>query len=114
MAKKRDYPVFNTVMEDFNKAEYKKFNIFRGYYISEFLDKYKKKPTKERNKEDFAEQLKRECKYSYWGKSEYEIIISPWGGRAPEKKVDVWNQIELNWDIVVDLGWNYVKPRSEK
>lgn len=44
----------------------------------------------------------------YWSKCEWEIILSPWPPRDGEQdiKVDVYDQIKINWDHFVDYVWN--------
>lgn len=63
------------------------------------------------NKEDFSEKLKREVMYYMWSKCEYEIILSPWTGRADNIKIDVYDQIMMNFDRFVDYCWSF---KSEK
>ena len=41
------------------------------------------------DKDDFSEKLKREMMYYFWSKCEYEIILSPWTGRADNIKIDI-------------------------
>lgn len=63
------------------------------------------------NKEDFSEKLKREVMYYMWSKCEYEIILSPWTGRADDIKIDIYDQIMMNFDRFVDYCWSF---KSEK
>lgn len=59
------------------------------------------------NKEDFSEKIKREVMYYMWSKCEYEIILSPWTGRADDIKIDVYDQIMINFDRFVDYCWSF-------
>jgi hypothetical protein len=110
--------------------------------MEDFIKKQKKKCA---YKEEFSEVLRREFMYSFWSKSEHELIIeididrvilSPWCGcREPAKaavdvtndtsfdwrlfaeyhlgrqcysskaKIDVWDQLEWNWEALVDYCW---------
>ena len=45
--------------------------------------------------------------YYMWSKSEYEIIVSPWVGRAEDIKIDVYSQVHMNWDRFVDYVWSF-------
>lgn len=63
------------------------------------------------SKEVFAEKLRREAMYYFWSKCEYEIILSPWTGRADNIKMDIYDQIMMNWDKFVDYVWSF---KSEK
>lgn len=111
--KKNEYPVFNVIYDDSNNAEFVPHDVFRYTDVRNLLDKYKKKPVKERKKEEFAELLRREFAYHMWGKCEAELILKEWVGRPHEKKIDGYWQVMLNWNTVVNLGWDYCKPRKE-
>ena len=41
--------------------------------------------------------------YQFWARCEYEVILVDWPGQKVEKKIDVWNQIEMNLDIVTKI-----------
>lgn len=47
-------------------------------------------------------------KYYFWSKCEWEIIICPWVGKADDIKIDVYDQLMLNWDKFVDYVWSEV------
>lgn len=96
---------WNVYYYDINKRKIEIWNVFEHgsfvKYIKEHLKKYK-------TKEEFADKLKSELMYYYWSKSEWEIIISPWVGGDREKdsvKIDVYDQIMLNWELFVDYVW---------
>ena len=61
-----------------------------------------------KNKEEFAEILRSSLMYYYWSKAEWEVIISPWCGGFNTKdiKVDVFEQVMLNWDLFLEYTWN--------
>lgn len=63
------------------------------------------------SKEVFSEKLRREAMHYFWSKCEYEIILSPWTGRADNIKMDIYDQIMMNWDKFVDYVWSF---KSEK
>lgn len=63
------------------------------------------------DKDDFSEKLKREVMYYFWSKCEYEIILSFWTGRANDIKIDVYDQIMMNFARFVDYCWSF---KSEK
>lgn len=68
-------------------------------------------------KSEFAEELRKEMMYQYWSKAEWEIVISPWcGGTAEEsaEKIDIYSQLKLNWDKLVDYCWSFKCTRSAK
>ena len=65
------------------------------------------------DKDDFSEKLKREVMYYFRSKCEYEIILSSWTGRADDIKIDVYNQIIMNFDRFVDYCWNERRNESK-
>ena len=95
---------WNVYWEDFNKNQIVVKNVFK---LSSSFNKYLKKKKKKNNlKEDFCKQLERDLHYCYWSKCEYEIIISSWPSRADcEIKIDVYDQIMINWDKFCDYVW---------
>jgi len=54
-----------------------------------------------------ADSLKRYLMYYMWSKCEYEIILSPWTGRADDIKIDVYDQIMMNFNSFVDYCWSF-------
>lgn len=96
---------WNVFYHDINKQEIVTFNIFKHDTFNNYVKKHLKECS---DKEEFAEALKRELKYYFWAKSEYEVIISPWvGGRnTKDVKIDICRQVMMNWDIFVDYVWN--------
>lgn len=77
-------------------------------------------------KEEFADKLKSILMYTFWCRREYEIAVSDlcWtyvGADDKDKlreydhyektvtKVDIYSQVQMNWDRFVDYVWNEVK-----
>lgn len=55
--------------------------------------------------DDFLEEkLKRECMYYFWAKCEYEVVIQNWPNKDAEKKIDVFEQLEANWNIFKEIA----------
>lgn len=59
------------------------------------------------SKADFANRLDKEFLYKYYLRSQYEIILKPWACRddATERKIDIYEQLKMNWDAVVEKCW---------
>lgn len=102
---KTDWWVFN---QDFNRHEIVLVNVME--YIEPEIKNWRTK--NKRNKiiwtiDEFAEKLKRECMYRFWSKCEYEIILDGWpsGKDFKQLKIDVWDQIEINWDKFLNMCW---------
>ena len=104
---------WNVYYHSINKNEITTLNIFNHWKFNEDVQKNLKKI---KDKDEFAEKLRRDLMYYFWSKSEYEIIISPWcGGRdTKDIKVDIYTQVMNNWDIFLDYVWNSKKRRKNK
>ena len=100
---------WNVYYEDFNRKNIKTFNIFEHYSFWEDCIKNKRK--NKNDKDSFVKQLRQDLMYYFWSRSEWEIILTSWPERKDfkEKKIDVCDQIELNWDRFVDYVWNNIK-----
>lgn len=50
------------------------------------------------------------------GECEWEIIVSHWplSERFNDKKIDVYEQVMLNWEVFITYLWNYYYLRSTK
>ena len=90
--------------EDFNTRTIIKYNIFDHWSfrksLCELREALKKDPTL-----DTAKQLKSELMYYFWSKVEHEILIGPliWSTisdfEKQAKKIDVYEQVMLNFDV---------------
>ena len=90
---------------DINKRKITTLNIFDHYNFNKDVVRDLKQI---KNKDEFSKQLKSNLMYYFWCKSEYEVVISPWGYSmdTKEAKVDIYTQVMNNWDIFVDYVWN--------
>ena len=116
---------WNVYHLNFNEQQIEPFNIFHNWRFCEDVDKAVKKYKKEIKKEgltkkqledllnDFKEQILRDVQYYFWSKYEWEIgITEPFsnslvedytkGRKYPWKKIDVYDQVMMNWDIFFD------------
>lgn len=96
--------VWNVFYIDFNTGEIRVTNVLRGR--EDFIRTLKSKSA---SKEEFSKGLRSEMMYHYWSRAEWEVLISPWCGRdnVPKSKVDVFWQLQLNWERFVDYCWDY-------
>ena len=84
---------------DFNAQKIIKWNVFNH---GTFAEKVNKLLQENLSRDEFADSLKKYLMYYMWSKCEYEIILSPWTGRADDIKIDVYDQIMMNFDRFVD------------
>lgn len=93
----KDSTEFNVVIRD----------VFDNLKFLEFTLELKEKQDKMTYTE-FSEELQREAMYRFWSKFEYETEICGYGeSRGRSLKIDVYNQLKLNWDAFVNYVWNF-------
>lgn len=136
MKKKIELPKYFICAKDFNSGELEKYDILEGIFKNiltpggkintkqfSFTDFDSDKPTVKSvtTREDLVKYLRDEFMYRYWSKCEWEYIIVDWpyksNGLIEDSrpiKVDAFQQIELNFDVIVDLVWNVVSDKLVK
>lgn len=106
---------WNVFYHSINSQKITTFNIFQH---SGFYNDVQKSLKKIKDKDEFAEELRRDLFYYFGSKCEYEVVIKPWaGGRGHEDiKVDIYTQVRNNWEVFVDYVWNSKihRPRKKK
>ena len=100
---------WNVYIGNFNSREIEIHNIFDHW--SFYADCLKNKKKNGKDREAFMEQLRRDLMYYYWSKCEWEIILQHWPTREDfrDEKVDVYDQVRLNWHAFTDYVWNNLK-----
>jgi hypothetical protein len=98
---------WNVFVENFNRGVIEKYNIFQ---YESFVKEIKNMKKKSSSKEEFEKMLDRELMYRFGSKCEWEIVLSDWppSERFKKKKIDVYEQIHMNWEVFVDYVWNNV------
>lgn len=43
-------------------------------------------------------ELRRKCQYYFWSKCEYEVIVTGWPDTKTERKIDIYDQLDANWE----------------
>lgn len=91
---------FNVLIWDFNGK-----NLTTTDVLPYFRDEYKRAKKNERPQtiNEWKEFIKRWGMYRYWSRCEYEIIVSPWPTHGKSVKIDVWDQINSNIDIIAEI-----------
>lgn len=102
--------VWNVFISNANRRTIEKYNIFDHHYFCAGCDKAYKKCVGE--KDAFAEEVRRELMYYYWSKCEWEIIIKGFIIDGKERKIDVYEQVMLNWDEFIKYLWHWYEARK--
>lgn len=103
--KKKDME-WNVYCHEFNSKTIVKWNIFKHRSFKIGVDSLLRTKLQ---KDDFSKKLKRTVAYYFEAKYEYEILISSWLGIAKDTKVDIYDQVTMNWDKFVDYVWSFRK-----
>ena len=109
--------VWNVYCSGFDCGDIKIYNIFQ---LEDFSVSVKKLLKEINDKKEFAQKLDSECFYYFCSKVEYEIGICCLPSCLSDKekckiylsallgdvkKIDIYSQIKLNWDVFVDYVW---------
>lgn len=108
-------PEWNVYISNFNHGVIETYNVFTHYSFLEdcrrTLKQYNKnyKANGVFDRDEFSKDLGRILMYYFWSKCEWEIILQHWpeSERFKDEKIDVYDQIRLNWDIFVDYVWGH-------
>lgn len=93
----------------------KKFNIFDSYGFRQYLMNLKAVQKKQQDI-DLKDSVKGGLMYQFWGRCEYELVIRPFVGHTnSEYKIDVWEQVEMNFEHFYEYlmsHWNKVPAKT--
>lgn len=105
--------VWNVIISSRNSGKFLQWNVFNNTIFSEQVTKALKKY---KSIEEFAGRVKSWAMYCFWSKCEYEIILSHWppNERFEELKIDVFDQLMLNFNTFVEYIWNSCKRTKQK
>lgn len=88
--------------QDANSGKIEPWNIFEhSGFNGDVLRALKSKIDKPK----FSDTVKSDLMYYFWSKAEYEIILKNWIGKDCEIKIDVYDQVMLNFDKFIDYLW---------
>lgn len=95
---------WNVYVNYFNDRKIKPYNVFDHYSFTEDLKKIARKYGKD--KAEFADQVRSSVMYYFWSKAEWEIILSTLS-QSHERKIDVHDQIVMNWERFINYLWEH-------
>ena len=101
--------VWNVLLHDFNSDKIITYNVFGDEFKENLYKEYRKK--KINNKLELKEYIKSKMMYRYWSRCEYEIAVGGIHSKHPEnfEKIDVYYQLEMNLDHIVDYINDYLE-----
>lgn len=105
---------WNVIVEDFNGRKIGTYDIFRH---GMFADDVRKAYKKHKNDFDaFSKKVRGLLFYYFCSKCEWEVIVSAWpaSDRIPDKKIDAYEQVIMNWDVFIEYVWTRCHERKRK
>ena len=65
--------------------------------------------------DSFFKRLDKLLMYYFWARCEYEIVLTGWPSPeyTKDKKIDIYDQVTLNYQAFVDYIWNNFKTKKE-
>lgn len=95
---------WNVFYHNCNTDKIETFNIFRhGRFredVAGALNRYK-------DKNLFDDSISASFFYYFCGKVNCEVLIKAWVGCDVEIKMDIYDQVMMNWDRFVDYVWSF-------
>ena len=93
---KRNIKPYKVISWDFNHDDIEYYDI-----MPFLIDSYKRiKKNKPKTFDEIKEFIINESRYRFWSRCEYEVIITGWPKQKREVKIDIFNQIMENIDII--------------
>lgn len=100
MGRLKRHKSFNVIIYNVNTRTFEPYNIM-PYLINSYRKlKKEKRPS---SVFEFREFVDKECKYQFWARCEYEMILSDFPSEGTKVKVDVYEQIQMNLDLVAEI-----------
>lgn len=99
---------YNVILYDVNQRKFIPYDVL-PYFGDRYKELIKKKEKRPITFDEFKEFIISEGKYQFWSRCEYEIILQSWPNQDVDKKIDAWDQIEMNIDMVTRTFMEYVK-----
>ena len=97
-------------VEDINKKRIRVYNIFEHKdFMEDCNDAWENYKNKHHDFLRYQENIDSILMYYFWCKCEWEIILSnfPPSDSFQKKKIDVYQQVKMNWDKFIDYIFSY-------
>lgn len=95
--------------QDANSGKIESWDIFEHWRFRQDIIELLKRLDENTDRADFAKDVKSNLMYYFWSKAEYEIILKNWIGKDCEIKIDVYDQVMLNFDKFIDYLYEHKK-----
>lgn len=99
---------WNVWIWNFNSDQLESYDV-----VPAFERALKSVKTKPKTRDEFDTFLRVEAQYMFWAKCEYEMVIHGWPAGKNDMKVDVFQQLNLNWDVFVNAFWEAYQKKGK-
>ena len=92
----------------------RKFNIFDNTSFARAIKDIFDEP--ELSHDEFEELVRHAAQWQFWARCEYEFVLLGWPTGPNEKgyKMDVYEQLEVNWFRFIEYLWEYYCFREDE
>ena len=97
-------------VEDINKKRIKVYNIFEHKdFMEDCDDAWKDYKNEHHDFSKFQKDIDSVLMYYFWCKCEWEMVLSnfPPSDSFQKKKIDVYQQVKINWDKFIDYLFSW-------
>lgn len=98
---------FYVINYNINKQEFVKYDI-----IPYLLNRYEELKDKPNDFDGIKEHILKWSKYHWWARCEYEILLVDWPCKLITEKWDIYDQIEMNIDVITNVFINIINNKS--
>lgn len=53
-------------------------------------------------------ELRHKCMYYFWSKCEYEVMVTGWPDTNTERKIDIYQQLDANWELFKKMAFEVI------
>lgn len=114
----KENPEWIVFIKNTNSRRIELFNIFDHASFREDCNQIFRRIKHFDNEEFlmFEEYIESIIKYYFWCKCEWEIMLScfPHYEKFKDRKIDVYEQVMVNWDHFIDYLWRWLQESEAK
>lgn len=94
-------PSFNCIIWNPNARKFEPYDIMPRLLNNLPKEKFK-------TREDLCIWLSTELRYHFWGRCEYEVILTDWPCQKDSEKIDIYWQAAMNIRNITNILWDYL------
>ena len=53
-------------------------------------------------------ELRHKCMYYFWSKCEYEVVVTGFPDTKTERKIDIYDQLDANWETFKNMAFEVI------